>query len=274
MKVKVYSTQMGEKEIDTQALDWGGLQQELRRNGISYKGMKSVIGETKHTLEVDSAGIPQTDFTLFLMPVKTKSGLCLDCDPSNMSYKELRGGIKEILDGDDSDKAKNHFNDEKNYTTKSTDVLRSLYILWMGDTPIETKVSTSYADMPYKGLRAAVKAIIDSVGDDAKAHFNEGKNYTTKGTDILREMLSSWTGEAPKVEAVAQSTTKAEAKTPTATAKVEEPTDKATAKAEKKKKKKEKKEFKRRARAVGNQEPTMADKYEELVREFPGVRNY
>jgi hypothetical protein len=251
MKVKVYSTQMGEKEIETSAQDWGGLQQELKRNGISYSGMKSVIGETKHTLEVDSAGIPQTDFTLFLMPVKTKSGICADCDPDVMSYKELRGSIKDILDGDET--AKSHFNSNgKNYTTKSTVDLRELYRVWVSAGVVAEAVTSSYDDMSYKDLRGTIKGILDT-NEAAKSHFNVGKNYTTKSTDTLRELLNTWTGETPSVEAVASNETLA----PTI-----------------KQKKSKKDKFEQRAKAVSSREPTMADKYQELINEFPNVIRY
>lgn len=118
--VKVFSTQMGEKQVDANVSTWGELKDVLSNNGISYSGMKAVIGETKVTLESSSAQLPEGDFTLFLMPKKTKSGV----DHSGLGYREIRARIKDILE--ENPDAKDHFNQGRNYTTKSTSDLRSL----------------------------------------------------------------------------------------------------------------------------------------------------
>lgn len=135
MIVKVYSTQGGEKDVQTSATTWGQLQEDLRKNGVAYDGMKSVVGETKVTLEADAAMLPSEGFTLFLMPKKTKAGV----NPAEMGYKALRAEICEILKYT-NDTAKAHFNVGKNYTTKSTDELRGLLSSWIdimnGKSPI------------------------------------------------------------------------------------------------------------------------------------------
>jgi hypothetical protein len=127
MKVKIFSTQMGEREIETQATTWEGLQKDLRTEGISFSKMKAVIGENKLTLEAGGAQLPAQGFTLFLMNKKTKAGAS---DIDTMSYKELRSSIKDILAN--NDEAKNYFNEGKNYTTKGTEVLRSLLASFSG----------------------------------------------------------------------------------------------------------------------------------------------
>ena len=74
--------------------------------------------------------------------------------------------------------------------------------------PKQTKSGT---DLPYKEVRAKVQELIASDGDVAKAHFNEGKNYTTKKGDELNVLLNSYKGGStatssakaePKKEAV------------------------------------------------------------------------
>ena len=84
--------------------------------------------------------------------------------------------------------------------------------------PKETK---SGADLPYKEVRAKVQELIASDGDVAKAHFNEGKNYTTKKGDELNVLLNSYKGGSgttssakaePKKEAVKIEAPKAEEK--------------------------------------------------------------
>ena len=75
-KVTVYST-VGKKATileNLEATTWGELKSALREMDIKYSGMKAVIGETRNTLESDRATLPEKDFSLFLMPVKTKSG--------------------------------------------------------------------------------------------------------------------------------------------------------------------------------------------------------
>ena len=82
---------------------------------------------------------------------------------------------------------------------------------------LRPKQTKSGADLPYKEVRAKVQELIASDGDVAKAHFNEGKNYTTKKGDELNVLLNSYKGGStatssakaePKKEAV-----KAEEKT-------------------------------------------------------------
>ena len=59
---------------------------------------------------------------------------------------------------------------------------------------LRPKQTKSGADLPYKEVRAKVQELIASDGDVAKAHFNEGKNYTTKKGDELNVLLNSYKG--------------------------------------------------------------------------------
>ena len=72
---------------------------------------------------------------------------------------------------------------------------------------LRPKQTKSGADLPYKEVRAKVQELIASDGDVAKAHFNEGKNYTTKKGDELNVLLNSY-----KVGSTATSSAKAEPK--------------------------------------------------------------
>lgn len=117
-KIKVYSTN-GRTNIDieTEAIDFGGLKRDLSSNNISYDGMRAVIGENKNTLEVDTAMLPDGDFTLFLTPKKIKSGAG--------ERVEYYSRIKDLISRD-GDRAKNFFNSGKNYTNKPTLELEQL----------------------------------------------------------------------------------------------------------------------------------------------------
>ena len=59
---------------------------------------------------------------------------------------------------------------------------------------LRPKQTKSGADLPYKEVRAKVQELIASDGEVAKAHFNEGKNYTTKKGDELNALLNSYKG--------------------------------------------------------------------------------
>ena len=72
---------------------------------------------------------------------------------------------------------------------------------------LRPKQTKSGADLSYKEVRAKVQEIIASDGDMAKAHFNEGKNYTTKKGDELNALLNSY-----KVGSATTSSAKAEPK--------------------------------------------------------------
>ena len=97
-----------------------------------------------------------------------------------------------------------------------TDLVNDLAVLPEGPFRVflRPKQTKSGADLPYKEVRAKVQELIASDGDVAKAHFNEGKNYTTKKGDELNVLLNSYKGgsgttssakaepkkEAPKAE--------------------------------------------------------------------------
>ena len=94
-----------------------------------------------------------------------------------------------------------------------SDLVNDLAVLPEGPFRVflRPKQTKSGADLPYKEVRAKVQEIIASDGDVAKAHFNEGKNYTTKKGDELNVLVNSYKGGStatssakaePKKEAV------------------------------------------------------------------------
>lgn len=76
------------------------------------------------------------------------------------------------------------------------DLVNDLAVLPEGPFKVflRPKQTKSGADLPYKEVRAKIQALIASDGDAAKAHFNEGKNYTTKKGDELNVLLNSYKG--------------------------------------------------------------------------------
>lgn len=91
-QVTVYSTAgQNKRVIETTAATWGELQNLLADQGVSYSGMKAVVGETQVTLESNAAMVPDSNFTLFLLPQKVKSGLYgfdEDCDCDKDEYDD------------------------------------------------------------------------------------------------------------------------------------------------------------------------------------------
>lgn len=100
--VTIVTTKGRNQQLQTNASTWGQLITELDNAGLSVDGMKAIIGQTKVTLESTEAELPQTNFTLFLSPVKIKAGANeydLNFDASevdDLSYTELRTELKSI----------------------------------------------------------------------------------------------------------------------------------------------------------------------------------
>jgi hypothetical protein len=70
------------------------LKQELTK--IDFKNKRVVVRETRTTLQLDQAKLPDYDFTLFLQPLKVKSGVALD----TKNFQQLRGLCKEAVKKD------------------------------------------------------------------------------------------------------------------------------------------------------------------------------
>ena len=76
--VTVFSTSGDSRgqEVVTAAANWGALQSALgaAQPSINYQGMKAIEGQTRVTFESNDAILPEGDFRLFLMPIRTKRG--------------------------------------------------------------------------------------------------------------------------------------------------------------------------------------------------------
>lgn len=118
-KIKVFSTATGLKIVESSAVTWGELKEELSNADVSVSNVKAVENKTNTTLELDDARLPESDFVLMLSPEKTKSG----------GYAEVRLTIQNII-SEYGDSARNHFNQGKNYTIKPFSELESLLEEW------------------------------------------------------------------------------------------------------------------------------------------------
>lgn len=131
-KIKVYLPKGTSKlkRIETEAETWGQLKLVLSSEGIDLENTKAIVGENLVTLESEDAKLPvglsagdeaNGDFTLFLTPVKVKSG----ADVSSMGYTELRSNIKNLRD--ENEDAVQFFG---NYTHSTTEELRDMLRGW------------------------------------------------------------------------------------------------------------------------------------------------
>lgn len=116
--IKVFSSKSGNiKSYETDVTTWGALR-ELIQNDYDLSNIKAAESIGKTSLEHIDAALPETDFTLFLRPAETKSGL----DFNSASFKEMRDFVKA------DNGAKNFLNslkEGKNFTQLSTEELRA-----------------------------------------------------------------------------------------------------------------------------------------------------
>lgn len=118
MKVTVFSTKGSQKAVyETESTTWGQLKSELSRD-YNFDNLQATENITRRDLTVDSAELPTSDFTLFLRPIKTKSGA--------YSYAEAKSIIKNDTSLQEAIKEKYG----KNYTILSTSILNEAITLF------------------------------------------------------------------------------------------------------------------------------------------------
>lgn len=148
--VRVVST-VGEKKatLQTNALTISELRSQLTQSGYSLSNTKIIEGESQVTFEQENARLPLTDFTIFIMPVRTKSG----ADWSKAGYKELREEIKRLKGEISEASFKAAFG---NYTQSSTPELQKLVVAYYKKNTGKSSVATS---APTKTVAAPKKEI-------------------------------------------------------------------------------------------------------------------
>ncbi len=106
-KIIVFSTKAGSGSAVTFMSDdtkWGQFRETLVQEGLyNSDSMQAVLKETKLGLSHDDAALPEGDFTLFLLPIKTKSGapsteqIIERLDEVILQFSELYYQLKESL---------------------------------------------------------------------------------------------------------------------------------------------------------------------------------
>lgn len=90
-KVTIYSTKGKSGSFETSATKWGEIISQVENIVGDLSNLIPTENVGKTTLQHVDAVLPDTNFTLFLRPSKTKSGV----DFSEMSFIDLRDFIKE-----------------------------------------------------------------------------------------------------------------------------------------------------------------------------------
>lgn len=86
-KITIFSTKGASKRVhETSVTTWGELKTEIAEH-YDFSNLQATENVNRTDLSAPSANLPAGDFTLFLRPIKTKSG--------SLSYTEAREIIKE-----------------------------------------------------------------------------------------------------------------------------------------------------------------------------------
>ena len=137
--ITIYSTKGAKKaKIETEANTWAELKPLIAKEGYDLNSLHATENVNKTDLVNEAAVLPATEFTVFLRPKQTKSGAGR---ADGLAYKDIRDMIKGDIESY-PDAGKEHYNQGKNYTTKSTDELRDLantFIAPAGDAKAEEK---------------------------------------------------------------------------------------------------------------------------------------
>lgn len=148
--------------VESDARTFGELKKQL--TNVKWDGMRVVERSTKNTLQMDDAVLPATDFVLFLVPEKVKSGAELDID--NSSYNDLRSHISML------NKVKNA---ELSLDGKVDD-LRATLKQYYGQIPAETEDQIAVIEE----CRAKINEAIDAIIENAKTNPVEKTDYVFK----------------------------------------------------------------------------------------------
>lgn len=90
----ISSTRQGVKTLNSEVETWGQLKDSLHDYG-NLSSMTAVVKETRNSLQVDEARLPEGDFTLYLSPKQIKAGTN---DRSVAILESLKDKLSEAID--------------------------------------------------------------------------------------------------------------------------------------------------------------------------------
>lgn len=213
--ITVYSTK-GKRmsKVTTDVGTWGELQPLVRDEGYDLTSLHATESERRSDLNHKDAVLPETAFTLFLRPKKTKSGID---GAEHMGFKQLRAEVKNAMNNN-KEHAKEHFSNfvnGKNYTQLSTDQLREAVAAYtpassetsanldngVGEV-VESVAQTSEEANPitvYETVRAAIETLADACDSTEDDDIVERFEDISDELDGILSDVKVW--ENPEAEA-------------------------------------------------------------------------
>ena len=156
------TTQKDLINVESDARTFGELKNQLK--DVKWDGMRVVERSTKNTLQMDDAVLPATDFVLFLVPEKVKSGAGIDIDSS--SYNDLRSHISML----------NRVKNAGLSLDGKVDDLRTSLKKYYGQIPAEAEDQIAIIEE----CRAKINEAIDAILEVAKTKSVDKTEYVFK----------------------------------------------------------------------------------------------
>lgn len=152
------TTQKDLMVFESSARTYGELKKEI--TSVKWDGMRVVERSTKNTLQHEEAVLPATDFVLFLVPEKVKSGAGKSIDVDTANYNELRSHISFL------NKMKNA---KLSMNGKVDDLRKALkkYLKKQETVNVEKKAAPANVE-----TSANVDAVVDAI-EEGRAKINE-----------------------------------------------------------------------------------------------------
>lgn len=162
------TTQKDLMVFESSARTFGELKKEFTT--VKWDGMRVVERSTKNTLQMDDAVLPATDFVLFLVPEKVKSGASKKFDVETANYNELRSHISFL----------NKMKNAKISMNGKVDDLRKALKKYLNkqETPKVEKATPAKAE-----TSADVDSVIEAI--------EEGRNKINEAIDAIIELAKA-----------------------------------------------------------------------------------
>lgn len=181
-KVQIFSTKGKRRaEINTDAKSWKELRNLIEAEGYDTKKLNATENINRNDLAHDDAILPQGDFTVFLRPKTTKSGID---GTDGLGFRDLRGIVKKYKESH-GDTFMDYMNDNpsgKSYTQLSTEELREKLASFNDGAKEEKKPSKKKSpkkeskkeevlEMNNEARFAIASTLIEEVSNNTKDEF-------------------------------------------------------------------------------------------------------
>jgi hypothetical protein len=163
-KILIYTTQGKTKQsYDINFEIWKDLKLFLTEKGYDMQNLKATENINRTNLEVDTAKLPTEDFTLYLRPVKTKSG-CDRNDLLDMSFKDLRQTVRDFKEK--YSEFDSWLKEKGNYTQFSTETLRNILIEYVSTVLTEEEISVEENTNTFATYRDKIQTFLNFLEED------------------------------------------------------------------------------------------------------------